>query len=135
MCCRAWLLLSLAVAVVSATVEDEAVVEAAPEEIELNPKSGLDPNLFPLYPYPYPEYKNLAPQPFPEQETFNPYLEQELRNFGGGLGVQLGPLGAGLAAGVGPNGISGNLGLGFKQYQYYGTPGYYKQFYSPRFHP
>ena len=102
-------MLSLAVAVVSGV--DEAVVQIEPEQVGLDPGAEFDPNLLPFYPYPDPE----------------------LRNLGGGLGFNLGPLGAGAAAGLGPAGFNFGAGAGFSnKYQYYGTPGYYKQYYSAR---
>ena len=52
------------------------------------------------------------------------------RNLGGGLGLQLGPVGLGLGAGLGQGGFNFGAGAGFKNYQYYGTPQVYKQYYA-----
>ena len=55
----------------------------------------------------------------------------EARHVGGGGGFNFGPIGAGFGAGLGSGGFNfgGGAGLG-QQYQYYGTPTVYKQYYT-----
>ena len=58
------------------------------------------------------------------------YIAPHSRNLGGGVGLQLGPVGAGLGGGLGLHGLNFGGGLGFQNYQNYGLPAHYTQYYS-----
>ena len=76
-----------------------------------------------------PGSRTLGLGPFPTVPQIQ-YVPVSSRTLGLGAGIHVGPIGAGASAGVGHGQVGLSAGLGWGNYQDYGAPAHYHQYYS-----